>query len=128
MILRARGKIFRATTYLETKSFKTVHAKFRGNFNFNNYPHKTQIYSWVHKFQTTRSINNLNKKVKTPSSDRKLTARYPDNEDAMRDLCRKESEKVPLKTFSRTWSFTCIVAKNLKEGASVVSIQNPDQA
>ena len=32
------------TTYLETKSFKTVQAKFRRKFNFNTYPQKCQIY------------------------------------------------------------------------------------
>ena len=36
--------IFCVTTYLETKSFKTVQAKFRRKFNFNNYPQKSPIY------------------------------------------------------------------------------------
>ena len=37
-----------------------------------------------------------------------------------------ESEKVPLKTFPRTWSLTCIIAKNLKEGLlfSAYSLNN----
>ena len=39
-----------------------------------------------------------------------------------------ESEKVPLKTFPRTWTFTCIVVKYLNEGYSAVLIQNSDQA
>ena len=41
----------------------------------------TQISShWI-----TGSVNNLNKKEETPSSGRKLTARSPDNVNAMRD-------------------------------------------
>ena len=43
-------KILCITTYLETKSFKTVQAKFCRKFNFNNYPPKTQISShWISK-------------------------------------------------------------------------------
>ena len=53
-------------------------------FNCNNYPQKSQTYCWVHKFQATGSVNNLNKKVEYPRSDRKLTARCRDNVDALR--------------------------------------------
>ena len=56
-------EIFCVTTYLETKSLKTVQAKFCKNFNFDNYPKKSQIYYWVHEFQATGPVNNLNKKV-----------------------------------------------------------------
>ena len=45
-----------------TKSLKTVQGNFCRKFNFNNYPQKSQIYRWVHKFQATGSLNNLNKK------------------------------------------------------------------
>ena len=38
-------KIFYITTYLKTKSFKTVQAKLCRKFNFNNYPQKSQISS-----------------------------------------------------------------------------------
>ena len=51
-------------TCLETKSFKTVQAKFC--WNFNNYPQKKQIYRWVNKFQATWSVNNINKKPENP--------------------------------------------------------------
>ena len=122
---RERKTLF--ITYLETKSFKTVQAKFCWKFNSNNYPQKSQIYSWIYKFQATGSVNNLNKAAENPRSGRKLTARCPDYVNAER-FCWKESEKVPLKTFSRTWSFMCIVAKNLKKGYLAVPIQNPDQA
>ena len=62
-------KIFCVTTNLETKLFKTVLAKYLKKFNFNNYPEKSQIYHWVHKFQATGSVNNLkvaiNQKIRT---------------------------------------------------------------
>ena len=86
-------KIFCVTIYLATKSFKTVQAKFRRKFNFNNYPQKSQIYRWAHKFQATGSLNNLNKKGETPRSGRKLTARSPDHVDAVRDSVGRSPKK-----------------------------------
>ena len=62
-------------------------------------PQKSQIFHWVHKFQTIGSENNLKKKkAENPRSGRKLTARCPDNVDAQR-FYRKESEKAPMKMF-----------------------------
>ena len=78
------GKIF-CITDLETKSFKTVQAKFCRKFIFNNYPQKSHIYCWIHKFQATGSVNSLNKKAENPRSGRKLTARCLDNVDSVRD-------------------------------------------
>ena len=46
-------KIFYKTN-LATTIFKTVPTKFPREFNFNNYPLKSQIYRWVHKSQATR--------------------------------------------------------------------------
>ena len=69
MPLTREEKIFCVTTCLKTKSFKTVQAKFRRKFN--NYPQKSQIYRWIHKFLTTESVNNLNKKVENPRFERK---------------------------------------------------------
>ena len=86
-------KIFCVTLYLETKSFKTAQAKFRRKFNFNNYPQKSQIYHWVRKFRATGSVNNLNKKSENPKSGRKLTARCPDNVDAVRDSVGRNLKK-----------------------------------
>ena len=85
--------IFCVGTHLETKSFKIVSAKFCRKFNFNNYPRKSQIYRWVHKFQTTGSVNNLNKKADSSRYGRKLTARCPDNVDAVWDSVRRSSKK-----------------------------------
>ena len=66
------------------------------------------------------SVNNLIKKAENPRSGRKMTAICPDNVDSVRNSVGKGSEKVHPKTFPRTWSFTCIVAKNLKEVSSDV--------
>ena len=81
-------KIFCVTTYLESKSFKIAQAKSHRKFNFHNYPQKSQIYHWVHKFQATGSVNNHNKNAENPRSGRKLTARCPDNVDVVRDSVR----------------------------------------
>ena len=69
-------KIFCVTTYLEAKSFKTVLAKFCWMFHFTNYPQKSQIYRWLHKFQAAGSVNNLKRKAENPRSGRKLTATW----------------------------------------------------
>ena len=39
------------------------------------------------------SVNNFNKKGENPISSRKLTARYPDNVDAVRDSIRRSPKK-----------------------------------
>ena len=91
--LDKRGKIFCVSTHLETKSFKTVPAKFCGKFNFNNYPQRSQIYRWIYKFQATGSVNNLNKKAENPISGRELTASCPNNVDSVRDSVGKSSKK-----------------------------------
>ena len=112
-------KIFCPTTYLKTKSFKTVQAIFPRKFNFNNYPQKSQIYRKVHKLQATGSVNNLNKKPGNPISGRKLIARCPNNVDAVRDSVGRSSKK--------SLVFPVHRCKNLKEGSSAIPIQNPDQ-
>lgn len=81
------------TAYLETKSFKSVQAKFRREFNFNNYPHKFQITRWVNKFKATGSLNKLSKKAEQSTSGRKLTARCPENVDAVRDSVGRSPKK-----------------------------------
>ena len=87
-----RRKIF-CVIYLERKLFKIVPAKFRRRFSINNYPQKNQIYRWVHKFQVSESVNNLNKKVEKNRLVRKLTSRCPDNEDAVKDSVGKNPKK-----------------------------------
>ena len=89
-----RRKIF-CITYLNIKSFKTVQAKFSRKFNFNNYPQKSKIYRWVHKFQATGSLNNPNKKAENRRPSRKLTTRCHDNVDAVRDSVKRSPKKSP---------------------------------
>ena len=88
-------KIFCISTYLEIKPYKTVQAKFCRKFNFNNYHQKSQIYRWVHTFQATGSVNNLNKKAKMPWSGRKLNSRCSHYVDAVRDSVGRSPLKFP---------------------------------
>ena len=48
------------------KIIQNLQAKSCWEFNFNNFPQKTQIYRWIHKFQATGLIDNLNKKAENP--------------------------------------------------------------
>ena len=95
-------KVLCVTSYLETKSFSTVQAKFRKNIIFNNYPQKSDFFSWVRKFQAPGSVNNLKKKAHNPRFCRKWTTKYPDSVDLVRDSVGSNP---------KTWSSTCIVAK-----------------
>ena len=78
---------------LRDKIVQNCSSKFRWQFNFNNYPKKRQIYRLIDKFQAEFSLNNFNKKAKNPISGRKLTARCPDNVDAVRDSVGKSLKK-----------------------------------
>ena len=62
---------------------------------FNNYPQKSPIYCWVLKFQATVSVNNIYKKAENPRCGRKLTARCPNNMDAVRNSVRRSPKKSP---------------------------------
>ena len=82
-------KIF-CVTYLKTKSFKTMQAKFLRKFKFKNYPQKK---NWVHKFQAMGSVNNLNEKRENHRSVRKLKARCPEIVDAVRNSLGRSPKK-----------------------------------
>ena len=71
-------------------------------FSFNNYPQKSQIYHWVHKFQATRSANNFNKKAENFRSGRRLTVRSLDNVDAVRNFVGRSPQKSPSPTRRRS--------------------------
>ena len=79
------------------------------SLTFNNYLQKSQIDRWVHKFQATGSVNNLNKKAEKSQIwqevDCKMSWRY----EFCESFCRKVSEKFSPKTFTRTRFFTCTV-------------------
>ena len=84
--------MFCVTTYFETKSFKNVQTKYRRQFNFNHYPDKKQIFRWVAKFKATGTVHNLNERV-SPSIGAKVTARTPENVDAVRDSVGRSPKK-----------------------------------
>ena len=80
---------------------------FASLLNFNNYSKaKRQIYRWVYKFQAKESVNKLNKKAENPRSVRKLTARCPENVDAVRDSVGR-SPKKSLRRCSEELGLSC---------------------
>ena len=44
-------QIFCVKTYVKTKSFKIVQARFRQKFNLNTFPNKSQIFKLVKNFE-----------------------------------------------------------------------------
>ena len=73
------------TLYLETKSLKTVLAKYCKRFDFSNFPHKFQITCCVKKFKDTGTLIKSTKKGKLSTIGRKVTARLPENIHAVQD-------------------------------------------
>ena len=102
-------KTYLASLLIQRQNHSKLQAKFRKKFNFNNHPQNRQIHRYVHKFQATGSLNNFNKKAENPKSGRKLTARCPDNVDAVRDSVGRNPKKIPPKRIQGTWSFKCTV-------------------
>ena len=93
MALLIEEKTFCVTLYLETKSLKTVQARYRRRFDFNNFPHKFQITRWVKKFKDTGTLIKSTKKGQKSTSDRKLRARSLENVDAVRDSVGRNPKK-----------------------------------
>ena len=77
------GEYFVSLLMWRQNNSKLCSKNFAGGLTFYYYPRKIQIYRWVHNFQTIGSVNSHSKKVENPKSGRKLTARYPDNVDAV---------------------------------------------
>ena len=86
-------KIFCVTLYLETKSLKTVLARYRKRFNFNDFPHKFQIACFVKKFKDTGTLTKSSKKGELSTSGRNLTARSPENVAAVQDSVARGPKK-----------------------------------
>ena len=86
-------KTFCVETYFETKSFKSVQARFRREFNFNNYPDKSQIYRWVNKFRTSGTVQKLSSKAGEVRSGPHLRARTAENVAAVRDSVGRSPKK-----------------------------------
>ena len=85
MVWSIEERTFCVTLYLETKSLKTVQVRYCRSFNFNNFSHKFQITHWVKTFKDTGTLITSTKKGQKSRSGRKLTARSPENVDAVRD-------------------------------------------
>ena len=101
----SRGKTFCVTLYLETKSLKTVQARYH-RFNFDNFPHKFQSTCWVKKFKDTGTLIKSTKKEQKSTSGRKLTARSPENVDTVRDSVGR-SPKKSLQRCSQELGLSC---------------------
>ena len=93
-------KTFCVSVYLVTKSFESVRAKYLKSFSFNNCPLKFQISRWVKKFKETVSLIKSSNKGRPSTCGRKLTARFPENVDAVRHSVRSLPESFP-----RYWTF-----------------------
>ena len=61
--------------------------------NFNNFPHKFQITRWVKEFKDTETLIMSIKKGQKSTSARMLTARSPENADAVRDSVGQNPKK-----------------------------------
>ena len=81
------------TLYLESKSYKTVLAKFRRKFSFNTFPTTSVIHQWISKFKATATVLSINKKAAAPTSGRKMTARTPGNIEAVRTSVSRSPKK-----------------------------------
>lgn len=112
------------TTCLETKSFKTVSAKFCRKFNLNNYPQKSQL-SLGTEISSHRVSKQPQQDAKNSRSGRKLTARCLKNVDALRDSVR--SLKKSIQRHSQE-GLSCVITKNLEDRSSAGPILDPDQA
>ena len=115
MVWSIEERTFCVTLYLEAKSLKTVQVRYCRSFNFNNFSHKFQITHWVKTFKDTGTLITSTKKGKKSTSGRKLTARSPENVDAVRDSVGCRPKKVNPEMLSRVGSFSFIRSQNLKE-------------
>ena len=94
MTFTDEGKIFCVTTlYLESKSYKTVQAKFRWRFSFNLFPAKSAIHQWFSKIKATGTVLSINKKAAALTSGMKMTAKTPGNIEAVRTSVGRSPKK-----------------------------------
>ena len=93
MVWSTEERTFCVTLYLETKSLKTVQMRYCRSFNFINFPYKFHITCWVKKFKDTGTLITFTKKGQKWTSGRKLTARSPENVDAVRDSVGRSPKK-----------------------------------
>ena len=93
MVWSIEERTFCVILYLETKSLKTVQVRYCRSFNFNNFSHKFQITHWVKTFKDTGTLITSTKKGQKSRNGRKLTARSPENVDAVRDSVGQSPKK-----------------------------------
>ena len=79
--------------YQQTLFLNTVQAIYHKRFNFNNFPHKFQITHWLNKFKETGTLIKSTKKGQLPANGRNVTARLPENVDAVWDSVPRILEK-----------------------------------
>ena len=84
MSWKTKQRTFCGSAYLETKSFKSVLAKYRPKFDFNKIHQKSQIYRWFKNFEAKRTVNKFSKKI-TIRSGLKIKARTKQNLNAVRE-------------------------------------------
>ena len=87
-----KQRTFCMSTYLETKSFKSVQAKYRQKFDFNEIPQKCQIYRWVKKSEAKGTVNKLSKKI-TSRIGPKIKAITEQNLNTARELVKRSPKK-----------------------------------
>lgn len=86
-------KIFCVMKKIETKSYKLTIAKFRGQYNKNKTPTKTDIYRWIKKFEANGTINDMRQKPPAVTVGSKPTARSPENIAVVRDSVGRSPKK-----------------------------------
>ena len=93
-------------TYLETKSFKRVEAKFSWKFDINSYSQKSQICRLENKSK------NFTKKAENPRYSKKFTARYPNNVDVLRDSDRRSPKRF-LRRCYQEFGLSCVAFQKI---------------
>ena len=89
-------KSFCVTLYLQTKIIKNCTARYRGMLDFNNFPYKFHITRWLKKFKDTGILMKSTLKGQPSTSGKKLTARSPENVDAVPDSVATRGPKKSL--------------------------------
>ena len=106
-------KIFCVTTYLETKSFKTVQAKFsrKSNFTIIKKP-KLSLSTQISSHRVSKQPQLEGRKFQIwQEVNRKMSWQYGCSER----FCWKEPEKVSLKMFPKTWFLHASLQRILKK-------------
>ena len=85
-------KVFCVKKYYETKSFKTVQARFRRQFDFHHYPNKSEIFKIVRNFEAYGTVEDRRKAAQSPAGA-PITVRTPENVDRVRHSVGRSPSK-----------------------------------